>query len=141
MKRGQLKISFGMIFSIVLIIVFLAFAFYAVKKLIEFQDNIKVNQFGDDLQKDIDNLWRSSQGDYDREYRVPNKVVSVCIVDDDYENLIFTAEEYIQGKNIKNVDIEKTLENKDSLCFNNVNGKVIINFKKDYGDALVTLSQ
>ena len=87
-KRGQMKISFGMIFSIILIIIFISFAFFAIKKFIGIQDAMKIGQFGDQLQSDIDKLWRGSQGSQEVEYFIPSKIESVCFVDDEYENLV-----------------------------------------------------
>jgi len=40
-KRGQLKLSFGMIFSIILIIVFLGFAFFGIQKFMDYQKSIQ----------------------------------------------------------------------------------------------------
>jgi hypothetical protein len=138
--HGQIKMSFGMIFSIILIIVFLAFAFFAIKKFLNFQSSVKILQFVDDLQTDVEKMWKSPHGSYSGGYSLPLRVTSVCFVDDDYENLIFNSKEYIEGRHIEHIDMEKTLEGRDSLCFSNVNGEVIIIIKKDYEDALVTLA-
>lgn len=137
-KRGGINLSFGMIFSIILVVVFLAIAFYAIKKFLDFQNDLKIEQFKDNLQKDIDDLWRSSKGDYEGKYSLPAKVQSVCFRDDAYENLVFSPNT-ITGKLINHIDIGKTLGETSSLCFNNVNGKVDILMTKDFGDNLVTL--
>jgi hypothetical protein len=138
-KRGTIELSFGMIFSIILVVVFLAIAFYAIKKFLDFQNDLKIEQFKDNLQKDIDDLWRSPKGDYQGVYVLPSKVQSVCFVNDPYQNLVFNPEN-IAGKLINHIDIEKTLNTASSLCFSNTNGQVKILMTKDYGDNLVTLS-
>ncbi len=101
-KKAQMKLSFGMIFSIILIIIFIAFAFYAILKFLDLQDSIKTAQFSDDLQYDINKMWKSSQGSQPREYLLPSKIKSVCFVEDKYENenLIFHSDKFVEGKKI-----------------------------------------
>ena len=139
-KRGQMKISFGMIFSIILIIIFVSFAFFAVKKFMGIQDAMKIGQFGDSLQSDVNQLWRGSQGSQEVEYFLPSKIESVCFVDDEYENLVFHSESFIEGKKIDNIDIEKITEEGD-FCIDVIKGKIKMTIKKDYGEALVIISE
>ena len=61
-----MNISFGMIFSILLIVFFIAFAFYGIKKFLGFQDTIKIEKFLDDLQSDVDRVWRGSQASQEK---------------------------------------------------------------------------
>ena len=61
-KRGQMKLSFCMIFSIILILAFLAFTVYAIRKFLGIQTSVQIGKFGDDLQTDVDKMWRGSQG-------------------------------------------------------------------------------
>ena len=72
-KRGQMKLSFGMIFSIILIIVFISFAFYAIQKILEMQELMKVGKFKDNLEADIDSAWKGSQRSQEVEYILPKK--------------------------------------------------------------------
>ena len=44
-KRGQMQMSFGMIFSIILIIVFISFAFYVIKKVLDAQRKAEIGLF------------------------------------------------------------------------------------------------
>src|SRR3989344_9488004 len=77
-KRGQMKLSFGMIFSIFLIIIFLGFAFYVIPKFLGFQDSLKVGTFIKDFQDDIDKMWKSAQGSQKVEYLLPKEIIRVC---------------------------------------------------------------
>lgn len=138
-KRGQLKLSFGMIFSIILIIIFIAFAFYAILKFLGLQDSVKIAQFTDNLQDDINKMWRGS-GSQEVEYSVPSKIKSICFVDNEYENLKFRSDEFIGGKEIEHINITKMIEEGD-FCIDNIKGKVKMIIKKDYGDALVTIEK
>ena len=68
-KKGQMKISFGMIFSIILIVVFIAVAVYAIIKFLDVQHTIQIESFKKDLQDDINDTWRSSgSGTYLKKY-------------------------------------------------------------------------
>jgi len=154
-RKGQLKISFGMIFSIILIVVFLAFAFYAIKTFIEFQDNAKTEVFLDDLQKDVNRIWRSFESSESREYFVSSKVDFVCFIDFDSnakgENSVFYSElerAHYSGENlafypvkftgsesaqIMNLDIEKTTLEENPLCIEANGGKISLILNKDQG--------
>ena len=88
-KKAQLKISFGMIFSIILIIFFVAFAFFGIRKFLGVHDEITSEKLIDDLNNDIEKMWKSSRGSQEVSYNVPRDVKSVCIKDDEYENIYF----------------------------------------------------
>lgn len=144
-KRAQLKLSFGMIFSIILIVFFLVFAFFGIKKFLDTRDTIVTESFKKSLQDDIDQMWRSSRGSDDKIYSLPNKVEAVCFEDDDYWNLVIIPEDY-DGAKIKHIDIDKTLKpqvnpgvRNGRLCFPSEKGKVTIWLEKDYQDELITI--
>ena len=137
--RGQMKLSFGMIFSVILIIIFLAFAFYAIYKFLEVKDNMLIGKFGNELQQDVDRIWKGEQGSEDFEYILPKKIDAVCFVDDEFHNLIFKSEDYIEGKKIEHIDIEKILNNKEKFCADNIDGKVLIIIEMDFGEKLVSV--
>jgi hypothetical protein len=143
-RKGQMNLSFGMIFSIILIIAFIVFSFYAIRKFLEFQDTITIEKFGDNLQADIDSMWRSSGGSQEVEYNLPGKITAVCFKEGtEYnpENLYFESERIFVGKKINHIDIIATLNGKNSICFENTNGKVSMILKKDFSDVLVTISK
>jgi len=138
-KKGQMKLSFGMIFSIILIIIFITFAFFAIQKFLGIQDAMKIGQFTDSLQSDVDKLWRGSQGSQKVEYFLPQKIESVCFVNEEYENLVFHSESFIEGKKIEHIDIDKITEDGE-FCVEIIKGKVKMTLQKNYGEALVTIS-
>ncbi len=139
-KRGQIKLSFGMIFSIILIIAFIIFAFYAIKKFLEFRDEVEIAKFKEKLQNEINNVWRSSQASQPFEYRLPTKIQAICFVDD-YENVLFMLEEYPEPYNFEHLDIEKTLAGNEKLCIANIDGKINMILQKEFDEALVTISK
>lgn len=151
-----MKLSFGMIFSIILIIVFLAFAFYVIKLLIESQSKSEVLIFKEDLQNDIDRIWRGS-GSLTQEYNLPKKIEMACFVDfsvsskgknqdlyrnlkkvyNEFENLIFYPIGSAQGLNaaeIKHINLEEITKTENPYCIDNLDGEVKLIIKRDYGE-------
>ena len=138
-KRGQVKLSFGMIFSIILIIIFLAFAFYAIKIFLGIQDSTQTKKFINDLKSDIDRVWKSTESSEEKEYSLPKKIDAVCFTDDDYENLYFQADKYFEGGQIEHIDILEITSSEDPYCIENTDGKIKLTLIKDIGEALVTI--
>ncbi len=136
-RSGQLNISFGMIFSIILVIAFLGVGFYAIKKFIGFQETIQVENFMRDFQQDVDKMWKSAQGSQVITYSLPTKINSVCLSNDDFQNLRFTSSEIINGKMIEHLDIASITAKEDPYCITNSRGKVSMTISKDYGETLV----
>lgn len=147
--RGQMKISFGMIFSIILIVAFIAFAIYAIFVFIGIKDTIDVSKFVSDLQGDVNTLWKASEASRHITYSLPKEIKQACLYEGGEEgNLVFISDEAISAGyfNITHLDITETLndpnaENFDyngqdlhGVCFNNsIKGKIGILLKKDYG--------
>ncbi len=158
MKRGQLKLSFGMIFSIILIIVFLVFAFFAIKKFLETQEDVKVGQFKNKLEFDVDKMWRSSQGSKEEEYVIPSSIDLVCFMDfnsqkrgsyqglyDDLilmyqnqENLFFYPKGFPSLK-INHIDIGNMTLTNNPYCIETADGKINLVLEKDFGEVLVEI--
>jgi len=157
-KSAQMKLSFGMIFSIILIIAFLAVGFYAIKAFLNFKDDTLIVDFKLDLERDVDTAWRGNQYDKVHEYILPSKVDEVCLVREepnlemgeeferyytDDGNLYFfplDKNAKFQGAKIdhvtKSFGMAGSLENR---CFENENNRIKIRIKKDYGSNVVTL--
>ncbi len=140
-KSGQLHLSFGMIFSVILIIVFLSFGFYAITKFIDFQRTIQIEKFLSDFQNDVNKMWKGVQGSQEVTYSLPTKITSVCFEDDDFQNLAFTSKEIIKGDKIENIYIEKITENENPYCIQNTKGKISLTIVKDYGETLVRITR
>lgn len=142
-KRGQLKISFGMIFSIVLIIIFLSLVFFGIKKFIYIQEGILTKKFVSDLNEDIEKMWRSSSGSQKLNYMLPNKAESVCFKqgeEDNPDNVYFSSGYFDSGR-LVHIDYIKTLNNQDELCIPIENREVSFVIDKIYGETLVTISE
>jgi len=140
-KKAQLDISFGMLFSIILIIIFIAFGFYAIKSFMNTQNSLQIKQFTEELQTNIDKIWREVQGRQTVSYSLPKQITFVCFQDDEFENLKFISENVIRGKIIQNIDIQTTLSGEEELCIQNIKGKVSFKIAKDYGETLVKIEK
>jgi len=142
-KQGQLHLSFGVIFSIILIIVFLGFGFYAITKFIQLQEGIQTEKFMRDFQDDIDAMWKSSQGSQIKSYVLPKKVTAVCFTDDENElwNFVFQSKQIIQGKNIENIALDNILAQENPYCILNVKGKVNLKLSKEFGETRVMVER
>jgi len=160
-KGGQIKLSFGMMFSIILIIFFIAFAFYIISKFIGLGETFSVGKFVDDFQSNVDKLWKGEKGSQELEYSLPKKIEWVCFANlldsehgtykskDFYEsfkkyspdnNLFFYPMDVgLDLIEIEHIDIEKITRDDNPLCFEVKNGKVKIGIEKNFGEALVSV--
>ena len=139
--RGQIKLSFGMIFSIILIIVFLIFAFYAIKTFLGIQNTAQTGKFINDLQTDIDRVWKSTESSEEQEYFLPSKIDAVCFRDEEYENLFFQSDKFFEGKQINHIDTSKMTSAENPYCISNIDGKVKLTLVKEMNEALVTIER
>jgi H+/gluconate symporter-like permease len=137
-KRGQMKLSFGMIFSIFLVIVFLAFAFYAIQKFLSLQEEIQIKQFTENFQNQVNKLWASNQGQSPFEAKVPDKIVSICFRNEE-KNLQLNFDKGFNTLKIEHLSVEKLLGNKNKFCILNENNKVKFTLEKSYGNPLVEI--
>ena len=158
-EKAQMQISFGMIFSIILIIFFLAFAFFGIRTFLGVQDSAKTAKFLNDVQSDIEKVWKSSQSSEEKEYFLPGKKSLVCFVDflasargskagiynelkrADYgkENVVFYPLDFegTESAEIKHIDLGAITEAENPFCLENINGKVKLRLTKDFSDSLV----
>ncbi|NMB67019.1 hypothetical protein GYA25_03095 [Candidatus Woesearchaeota archaeon] len=143
-KRGQLEISFGMIFSIILIIVFISFGIYGVTKLINLQNEAMINKALNDLQEDVNNIWKNqiySSENYS--YSFPSNVDKVCFKDEREGNLFLYSKKSnieLKSKRIENINLLRMLNGQGEKCFLRDKGKFVFTIEKKEGDNLVTIS-
>ena len=162
-KRGQMKLSFGMIFSIFLIIIFIAFAIYGITKFLGFQRGVQIGQFVAKVQVDIDKIWRGSEGAVEKTYKLPDKIQYICLVDygmpskgpkselyRDLElisaghnnNFFFYpigAGEGQDAARLEHLDLSKITKDENPYCIPNINGDVTMGINMQLGESLVTL--
>jgi hypothetical protein len=142
-RGGQINLSFGMIFSIMLIVFFLIFAFFGIKKLIEVQQKTQINLFYQDLQQDVNTAWNSESYSHDVEYTLPKKISKVCFIDQDKNLLLYEKDDSFSTKRnyIEHLNVEESLNEEEELCFENLDGKVSFYLEKNYGENYVVISE
>lgn len=162
-KKAQLDLSFGLIFSVILIIAFLGFAIYAISSFLKMKSKIEIGKFLDDFQSDVDKFWRASQGADEVSYVLPSGIKEVCFINrasggngsrkeiypelERYSgadgNLVFYPIGSAKSSNyarIENLNLGGIAEN--PLCFQNRNGKVSITLEQEVGGtALVNIKK
>ena len=160
-KRAQMELSFGMIFSIILIIAFITFAFYGIKMFLGVQKSAETGKFLNEFKADVDRVWKSAQSSERAEYFLPSVVSDVCFVNfaspsrgptasfyEDLkkanygsENLVFypLGSFDLDSVEIKNINLDAITEAENPYCVENENGKISLVFVKDLDDALVKI--
>ncbi len=156
-KKAQQSVgmSFGMIFSIILIVIFVAFAFMAIKFFLNFGSSSQVVQFYESFQGEIDNAWSSASVEKPYEINLPKKITHICfanfsapltadqelssqIKSYDYESNLFLIPQKaafgFKSKTIEHLEISKITRNQNPYCIPNP-GVIII--KKELGSKKV----
>jgi hypothetical protein len=139
-KRGQLEISFGMIVSIILIIIFVSFGIYGITKLLELQKETMTKKFFNDFQEDINKLWKNPIYSLEnKSYMINQNVEKVCFSNQE-KNLVvyfFNKEEF--SKKIENLNMPLILKGDEEKCFYGKNGKFNFILEKQEGETLITI--
>jgi hypothetical protein len=103
----------------------------------------QVEKFKNDLQEDIDRMWKSTQGSQTvGPYYIPRKIKQVCFIPDEtdeltgkLENMYFMPDEDFVGCYIEHVIIQKL------LCIDAEGGKISMMIGKPYNRDTVTISK
>jgi hypothetical protein len=160
-KRGDgaVGMSFGWIFSLILILFFIFTAIYGIKSFLNMASCSKVGMFYDDLQSKIDEAYRSSSSDFEMDVSISG-IKQLCFANltekitgpsGAYEELsiytVYAANTFILPsqkacdmpyKTIKHLNISKTTQVKNPLCFDISDGGKI-RIIKGYYDKGVTI--
>jgi len=136
-----MKLSFGMIFSILLIIAFLAFAFFGIKQFLDMQQKALYLKFQEDLKEDVNDQYIGEHGSRDITYDLPGKVDDVCFVRNDEGNLAiyFSDKPFPERSTIPKINLDKTLEVTSPLCFHSEEKKITLSLVKEIGENFVTI--
>ena len=157
--EGAVGMSFGWIFSLILIVFFIFTAIYGINAFLNMQSCTQVGNFYDSLQKSVDNAYGSPYSDFEMDVKIPG-VNMVCFANlseditgslDAYEDLekykIYNANTFLLPtgkacdmpyKNIKHINLTKTIISKNPLCFDISEGSKI-RIVKGYYDKGVTI--
>lgn len=142
-KKAQMQISFGMIFAIILIITFVAFAVFAIQKFLAFQRDVQMNQLVEKIKEDVNVAWKSQRSQELKNYSLPSNILEICFVDDEFGNMILQTKTIYHRKNIPYLNIPKMIQQTSNgrLCFESVRGKISMKIKKEFGENLVSIER
>jgi hypothetical protein len=154
-KRGQLRISFGIIFSIFLIIIFIFFAFKAISSFMDLNECAEVGRFYTSFQNSVDSARESHATNQPFEIKLDSGIDKICFVDlnSSQRGPIALPDQWSMGDNFflifdgdscgnmgnhqfKNLNITKITEILNPNCFENGQD---ITIKKVIGPRLVTV--
>jgi len=80
-KKGQMEISFQMIFSLILIAAFIYAAFVGIRYFLATADQVKINSFISELQSKVDQTWMTTETSQTYKLSLPAKIKYVCFAD------------------------------------------------------------
>ncbi|PXY71525.1 hypothetical protein CXX78_00570 [Candidatus Parvarchaeota archaeon] len=156
-KRGSVQLSFGMIFSIIIIIVTVSIAFYVIAYFLDLRKCTEIGLFYKDFQDKIDDIWKSEFASEEFVGRLPSGIDGVCLgnlVDGERTPEYDQIEKYTRLPNDNNFFFyppEKTCDISEAKlnhvnfedpywkCFPVENGKVKIKLEKETFDPLVRI--
>src|SRR3989344_4039358 len=86
-KRGQFEMSFGMIFSIILIVAFIIVAFVVINSFFGVQCSAEEGIFIKDLQNEVDRVWRGAGAETNYNGKISGcKIERVCFWDSESQS-------------------------------------------------------
>jgi type II secretory pathway pseudopilin PulG len=159
-KRGQMQISFGVIFSIIIIIFTIAIAFYVISYFLKLQRCTNLELFYKDLETKVDKAWYGTESRETYKAAIPSGVDYICFgnlsqpPESSYTNQYDILKTYrnfpanvfvypIQGScgNTPSFYKLKNAESDKFFCAPVSNGKISIVIQKNIGDALVHITK
>jgi hypothetical protein len=162
-KRGQFRISFGMMFSMILIAVFVFLAFYVISMFLDIKDEVETGGFIDDLGDEIERLHKSTGGaEKTKTLRLgKDEITHVCFFDFERgqsgpydeqfndikrktsasDNFYFYPRRFAEfdSAEIKHVDMENFEQN--PYCIRAQDREFEFRLSKDIGDSLIKISR
>jgi hypothetical protein len=166
-RRGVIGLSFGMIFSILMIIAIVAIAAYAIIYFLNLGKISEISLFHQKFQETVDEVWGSSITNKIVSFTLPGEIERVCFgnlsaqtrdqrYDKEYKDFkryssnfekkttnrfIYPTNEAgdFTYKKIDKIDLSGLDSNFE--CFEVVNRKIRVRFEKDTFDALVIIGK
>ena len=168
-KKSQvMQLPFGMLFSILLIAVFIFVAFFAIRAFLEQRDCSQAGLFINDLRSEVDSVWMSSETSRDVfSATLPSGIKYVCFADLEAEelsgdnsiireiernpadrNMFFYPSRYscdMPSQIIEHINITEIISDEfgniaeNPYCIENKNGRTSMTIEKDYYESLVSI--
>jgi len=165
MKNGQIEMSFGMMFSIILIGIFVFVAIYAIMIFLNMGNQVDTAVFTSNLQNEVDRIWRGAGEDAFINLTLrSSKITYICFFNSDEpkkgnfnnideifeelksrplnsnENLYFYPAKYadISARKISHMDMTKF--NSNPYCIKKQGDVFRIRLSKELGGSLVRVA-
>ena len=158
MKKGQLEISFGMIFSIIIIIFTIGVAFYVISHFVKINNCAQTGIFYQDLQENIDKAWQEDRTQGTFTGKIPGSIEQVCFGNFTQTYDVKDGEEFDYLKRYRNENVNLFLYPPVSACGNDLatynvkhagtqkffcitpkNGEISLKITKEVSDILVDI--
>lgn len=78
MKRGSIEISFGMIFSVIIIIVLIGVAVYGITIFLQIGKSAEISLFYEEFQESVNEIWSSATTNKVASFPVSKSIKFVC---------------------------------------------------------------
>lgn len=78
MRKGSIEISFGMIFSVIIIITLIGVAVYGITIFLDVGKTAEIGLFYEEFQKTVDEIWSSATTNRVVDFSIPNGIEFVC---------------------------------------------------------------
>lgn len=168
-RKGAIEISFGMIFSIIIIVAIVGVATYAIVYFLDLGKATEMSLFHQKFQETIDDVWSASITDKVVSFTLPAGIELVCFGDlssnswdinyeDERRNLIRYASNYDKQntnrfiypiekagdfayKKVDKIDLSELGTGTDFECFETRNREIRVRLEKDTFDSLVKVKK
>jgi len=161
MKKGQMKISFSMIFSILLVVLLLALAFYGIRYFMDFSDSAQTAKSVHKFSEDVKGVWQASMASEEVNYTFPDGIKYFCYVEQDSEikgdfeslfdevssfldpednSFVYSSEENHETSKIDYLDVSSLTSDNNPNCFEIDEGRLSLIIKKDFQGSGVEIS-
>jgi hypothetical protein len=161
-KRAQeiFGLSFGMIFSIILIVFFIVVAFIAIRHFLSVRDCANVGIFINDLQEEIDSAWNANDLSSEFTGLLPSGIKKICFsnvtesftgidkelgieidIYPDKNMFLFPPNKAcdMAEYNLEHIDLDFITRTNNPYCIDVTKGKVVMMIEKESNDRLVKL--
>lgn len=154
-KRGQIQLSFSVIFSIIIIIALLAVSFYIISAFLDTSECEKIGLFYNDLSENVEKAYKSSFYRDTFVGKVPSGISSICFGNVSLES---DADEYNAFRNKRNSNVflyppnkacdgelsnynVGRLNNMEFFCISTENNEVELIIEHDRFEPLVSVKE
>lgn len=163
-KKAQMQISFGAIFSVILIVIFIVVAFIVIRHFLDTENCVLIGNFYDKIAAEVDRVWKSQESDEAFSAQLPQSIEYVCFADMELSETgnneeiksvyVKLRKNILPGHNlflyppnkacnmasteIKNINLQEITKSKNPYCIQ-TDGKINLRLIKDRFESYVMI--